>query len=56
MELTDKKAVFLGDSITQGVGTSDEEHIYLNLLADMAELDLENECLEASERKKIRES
>lgn len=38
MELTDKKAVFLGDSITQGVGTSDEEHIYLNLLADMAEL------------------
>ena len=38
MELTGKKAVFLGDSITQGVGTSDEEHIYLNLLANKAEL------------------
>ena len=38
MELTDKKAVFLGDSITQGVGVSDEDHIYLNLLANMAEL------------------
>ena len=38
MELTDKKAVFLGDSITQGVGTSDDDHIYLNLLANKAEL------------------
>lgn len=38
MELTDKKAVFLGDSITQGVGASDEDHIYLNLLANRAEL------------------
>ena len=38
MELTGKKAVFLGDSITQGVGTSDEEYIYLNLLANKAGL------------------
>ena len=32
MELTGKKALFLGDSITEGVGTSAPEHIYLNVL------------------------
>ncbi len=38
MELKGKKAVFLGDSITQGVGCSSPSQIYLNLLADRAEL------------------
>jgi len=38
MELKNKKAVFLGDSITQGVGTTCAEAIYLNRLAVMAEL------------------
>lgn len=33
MELKGKKIAFLGDSITQGVGTSCEEKIYWNLLA-----------------------
>lgn len=38
MELTGKKAVFLGDSITQGVGVSEVKNIYLNRLAGMAGL------------------
>jgi len=38
MELLDKKAVFLGDSITKGAGTSDESKTYHQLLMDMAEL------------------
>ncbi len=38
MELKGKKAVFLGDSITQGVGASSASQIYLNLLAAKAEL------------------
>lgn len=33
MDLTGKKIAFLGDSITQGVGTSAKEHIYWNLIA-----------------------
>ena len=33
MELKDKKMVFLGDSITQGVGTSAIEHVYWNQIA-----------------------
>lgn len=32
MELQGKKAVFLGDSITEGHGTSGAEHIFLNVL------------------------
>lgn len=32
MQLTGKKVNFLGDSITQGHGTSASEHIYLNVL------------------------
>ncbi len=32
MELVGKKINFLGDSITEGVGVSDKEHIFLNLL------------------------
>ena len=32
MELHGKKAVFLGDSITEGHGTSGAEHIFLNVL------------------------
>lgn len=38
MELANKKAVFLGDSITEGHGTSDPSCIYLNRLAGMARL------------------
>lgn len=38
MELTGKKAVFLGDSITEGAGTSAKENIYLNVLAKTASL------------------
>ena len=38
MELTGKKAVFLGDSITEGVGTSAKENIYLNVLKEEAAL------------------
>lgn len=38
MELKGKKAVFLGDSITEGYGTSDPKYIYYNRLKDMAEL------------------
>ena len=34
MNLTNLKINFLGDSITQGVGTSCPEHIYLNLLSE----------------------
>ncbi len=34
MELKGKKALFLGDSITEGVGTSSPEHIYLNVLKE----------------------
>lgn len=34
MNLKNKKANFLGDSITQGVGTSCQEHIYLNVLRE----------------------
>lgn len=33
MELKNKKINFLGDSITEGVGTSCRENIYLNVLA-----------------------
>ena len=33
MELKGKKMVFLGDSITQGVGTSAIEHVYWNQIA-----------------------
>ena len=32
MELTAKKINFLGDSITEGVGTSQKDNIYLNIL------------------------
>lgn len=38
MELIGKKINFLGDSITQGVGASSEDKIYLNRLKEMAEL------------------
>lgn len=38
MELKGKKAVFLGDSITEGVGVSKTENIYLNRLQVMGEL------------------
>lgn len=34
MELQNKKINFLGDSITEGVGTSSEDKIYLNLLKE----------------------
>ncbi len=34
MQLTGRKANFLGDSITQGHGTSAPEHIYLNVLKE----------------------
>lgn len=33
MELKGKKIVFLGDSITQGVGTSSIEHVFWNVIA-----------------------
>lgn len=33
MELKGKKIVFLGDSITEGCGTSSMEHVYWNVLA-----------------------
>ena len=36
MELTGKKVVFLGDSITEGAGTSDIEHRYTNVFAKLA--------------------
>ena len=42
MELTGKKALFLGDSITEGVGTSAPEHIYLNVLKNTYHL---KECV-----------
>lgn len=38
MELKGKKINFLGDSITEGVGTSSPENIYLNVLKRTAEL------------------
>lgn len=38
MELQGKKAVFLGDSITEGHGTSGAEHIFMNVLAKEAGL------------------
>ena len=38
MNLKDKKINFLGDSITEGVGTSEKSKIYLNLLKERAEL------------------
>ena len=38
MELQGKKINFLGDSITEGVGTSAKENIYLNVLAREAKL------------------
>lgn len=38
MQLKGKKAVFLGDSITEGVGTSCKEAIYLNVFAKKFEL------------------
>ena len=38
MELKGKKINFLGDSITQGCGTSGEEHIFMNVLARSAGL------------------
>ena len=34
MKLENKKINFLGDSITEGVGTSCQEHIYLNILKE----------------------
>ena len=34
MELRNKKINFLGDSITQGVGTADEQSIFLNVMRD----------------------
>ena len=36
MELTGKKVVFLGDSITEGAGTSDVNHRYTNVFAKLA--------------------
>lgn len=33
MELNGKKIAFLGDSITQGVGTSDIDHVFWNVIA-----------------------
>ena len=36
METTNKKAVFLGDSITHGSGASDEAHRYTNVFAELA--------------------
>ena len=36
MELQGKKVVFLGDSITEGSGTSDIEHRYTNVFAKLA--------------------
>jgi len=38
LELKNKKINFLGDSITEGVGVSCEEHIYLNILKKEAGL------------------
>lgn len=38
MELKNKKVNFLGDSITEGVGTSSKDKIYLNLLKERASL------------------
>lgn len=38
MELTNKKAVFLGDSITQGIGVAESKNIFLNRLAHAAGL------------------
>lgn len=38
MELKGKKAVFLGDSITEGHGVSMQAHIFVNRLASMAGL------------------
>lgn len=38
MELKGKIVHFLGDSITEGVGTSDPSHIYLNVLKESAGL------------------
>jgi len=38
MELKGKKAVFLGDSITEGVGVSKHENIYFNRLRVLGEL------------------
>ena len=35
MELKGKKINFLGDSITEGVGTSAPEHIYINVIKNM---------------------
>ena len=34
MELKGKKINFLGDSITEGVGTSGKEHMFVNLIAE----------------------
>lgn len=38
MNLLNKKVNFLGDSITEGVGASCQEHIYLNILRERVEL------------------
>ena len=38
MELTAKKINFLGDSITEGVGTSKKDNIYLNILKEECSL------------------
>lgn len=38
MELKGKKINFIGDSITEGIGTSCQEAIYLNVLKEKAEL------------------
>ncbi len=40
MELKGKKVVFLGDSITEGAGTSDVEHRYTNVFAKLAECEI----------------
>lgn len=34
MELKNKKINFLGDSITEGVGTTEKEHIFLNVIGN----------------------
>ena len=47
MELAGKKALFLGDSITEGVGTSAPEHIYLNVLKNTYHL---KECVNYGQR------
>lgn len=40
MELKGKKVVFLGDSITEGSGTTDQEHRYTNVFAKISDCDI----------------